>query len=79
MVKKFLHGGESGSIPGSGRSPGEGNVNSLQYACLENSMGRRACQESMGSQRVGLDSATNTFTFFYFLYSNRWPCVDPTR
>ena len=33
----------------------------------------------MGSQRVGLDSATNTFTFFYFLYSNRWPCVDPTR
>ena len=35
--------------------------------------------QSMGSQRVGLDSATNTFTFFCFLYSNRWPCVDPTR
>ena len=30
--------GDSDSIPGSGRSPGEGNGNSLQYACLENSM-----------------------------------------
>ena len=30
------------SIPGSGRSPGEGNSNSLQYSCLENSMGRGA-------------------------------------
>jgi len=25
-------------IPGSGRSPGEGNGNPLQYSCLENSM-----------------------------------------
>ena len=30
--------GDLGSIPGSGRSPGEGNGNPLQYACLENSM-----------------------------------------
>ena len=29
-----------GSIPGSGRSPGEGNGNLLQYSCLENSMNR---------------------------------------
>ena len=29
-----------GSIPGSGRSPGEGNGNPLQYSCLENSMDR---------------------------------------
>ena len=28
------------SIPGSGRSPGEGNGNPLQYSCLENSMDR---------------------------------------
>ena len=28
------------SIPGLGRSPGEGNGNPLQYPCLENSMGR---------------------------------------
>ena len=27
-----------GLIPGSGRSPGEGNGNPLQYSCLENSM-----------------------------------------
>ena len=28
--------GDLGSIPGSGRSPGEGNGNPLQYSCLEN-------------------------------------------
>ena len=31
-----------GSIPGSGRSPGEGHGNSLQYSCLENPMDRGA-------------------------------------
>ena len=30
--------GDPGSIPGSGRSPGGGNGNPLQYSCLENSM-----------------------------------------
>ena len=34
--------GDLGSIPGSGRSPGEGNGNPLQYSCLENPMDRRA-------------------------------------
>ena len=34
--------GEGGSIPGSGRSPGEGNVNALQYSCLENPVDRGA-------------------------------------
>ena len=29
---------DPGSIPGSGRSPGEGNGNPLQYSCLENHM-----------------------------------------
>ena len=32
--------GDPGSIPGSERSPGEGNGNPLQYSCLENSMDR---------------------------------------
>ena len=32
------HVGDPGSIPGSGRSPGEGNGNPLQYSCLENPM-----------------------------------------
>jgi len=45
-----------GSIPGLGRSPGEGNGNPLQYSCLENSMDRRAWRlQSMRLQRVGND------------------------
>ena len=34
--------GDPGSIPGSGRSPGEGNGNPLQHSCLENSMNKGA-------------------------------------
>ena len=34
--------GDLGSIPGSGRSPGEGNGNPFQYSCLENPMDRGA-------------------------------------
>ena len=34
--------GDPGSVPGSGRSPGEGNGNPLQYSILENSMDRGA-------------------------------------
>ena len=34
--------GDTGSIPGSGRSPGEGHGNLLQYSCLENTMDRKA-------------------------------------
>ena len=34
--------GDPGSIPGSGRSPGEGNGNPLQHSCLENPMDRGA-------------------------------------
>ena len=34
--------GDSGSIPGSGRSPGEGNGYPLQYCCLENPMDKGA-------------------------------------
>ena len=36
--------GDTGSIPGSGRSPGEGNGNPLQYSCLGNPMDRGAWQ-----------------------------------
>ena len=38
---------DPGSIPGSGRSPGEGNGNPLQYSCLENSMDRGAWQATV--------------------------------
>ena len=38
-VKAFAcNAGDLGLIPGSGRSPGEGNGNPLQYSCLENPM-----------------------------------------
>ena len=33
-----VNSGDEGSIPGSGRSSGEGNGNPLQYSCLENPM-----------------------------------------
>ena len=43
MVKNLLaNAGDLGLIPGSGRSPGEGNGIPLQYSCLGNPMGRGA-------------------------------------
>ena len=45
--------GDPGSIPGSGRSPREGNGNPVQYSCLES-----GGLQSMGSQRVRHDCAT---------------------
>ena len=47
--------GDLGSIPGSGRSPGEGNGNPLQNAGLDNPMD--------WSQRIGHDWVAFTFTF----------------
>ena len=38
---------DAGSIPGLGRSPGEGNGNPLQYSCLENPMYREAWQATL--------------------------------
>ena len=39
--------GDQGSIPGSGRSSGEGNGKPLQYSCLKNPMDRGACQATV--------------------------------
>ena len=52
--------GDMGSILRSGRSPGEGNGNLLQYSCLGNPMGRGVWQaiQSMGLPRVRLDLVT---------------------
>ena len=51
MVKKkkksACHAGDLGSIPGWGRTPGEGNGNPLQYNCLENSTDRGAWQATV--------------------------------
>ena len=49
-----------GSIPGLGRSPGEENGYSLQYSCLENSMGKGASPAAVhGSRRARHNWATN--------------------
>ena len=61
MVKNLpgSAGGErdAGSILGSGRPPGAGNGNPLQYSCLKNSMDKEEAGgvQSMGLQRVGHD------------------------
>ena len=49
--------GDLGLIPGSGRSPGGGRDNPLQYSCLENPVDRGAWWATvhMGLQRVGHD------------------------
>ena len=47
--------GDTGSIPGSGRSPGRGNGNLLQDSCLENPKDRGTWQASPWSRRVGHD------------------------
>ena len=53
---------DPGSVPGSGRSPGEGNGNPLQYSCLENPMDRGPGRlQSIGLQRV----------------RNKWACTGP--
>ena len=54
--------GDPGSIPGSGRSPGEGNGN--QYSCLENSMDRGAWQATVhGVTKSRTRLSDFTFTF----------------
>ena len=47
--------GDVGLIPGSGRSPGGGDGNPLQYPCLENPMEEPGRLWSIESQRVGHD------------------------
>ena len=51
--------GDPGSIPGLGRSPGEGSGNPLQYSCLENPLDRGALQVTVhGIARVRHNLAT---------------------
>ena len=47
QTRLSTHAGDLGSIPGWGRTPGEGNGNPLQYNCLENSMDRGAWQATV--------------------------------
>ena len=55
--------GDSGLIPGLGRSPGEGNGNPLQYSCLENPMDGGAWYaivHGVAKSRTGLSDFTFT-------------------
>ena len=53
--KSVCNAGDVGSTPGSGRSPGEGNGNPLQYSCLENPMDR-------GAWRATVPGVTKSWT-----------------
>ena len=54
--------GDLGSIPGSGRSPGEGNGHPLQYSCLENPMdGDPGGLQSTGSAKSRTQLSDFTF------------------
>ena len=61
--------GDSGLIPGSGGSPGEGNGNPLQHSCLENFMDRGAWWDAVYGvtksqtrlKRLGTQEATGSF------------------
>ena len=56
---------DPGSIPGSGRSLGEGNGNPLQYSCLENPMNRGTwCARVHGLRKGQTRLSDYTFTFF---------------
>ena len=60
-----------GSIPGSGRSPGEGNGNPLQYSCLENPMDGEAWEATVHGVTKSwtwLRDFTFTFLTSYFRY-----------
>ena len=63
---------DPGSIPSSGRSPGEGNGNPLQYSCLENPMDRgawRATVHGVTKSRTWLKQlSTHVFPLYLFGY-----------
>ena len=58
---------DPGSIPGSGRSPGEGNGNPLQYSCLENPMDRGTWQATVHGASQSRTKLSD-FTYFHLSY-----------
>ena len=53
VVKNLLaNAGDVGSIPGSGKSPGGGNGNPLEYSCLENPMDRGAIVQGFAKNQI---------------------------
>ena len=70
--------GDMGLIPGSGRSPGEGNGNPLQYSCQENPRDRRAWWATVhgGHRKVRHDLASKLQQLIYML--KPWPMSRKT-
>ena len=66
-VKSACSVGDPGSIPASGRSPGEGNGNPLQYSRLENPMDTGAWQATFHGISKS-QTRLSDFTFFFFLF-----------
>ena len=69
--------GDTGSIPGLGRSPGEGNSNPLQYSCLENPMDRGGWRGAVGQwpkvrHNLGTKQQTRLDTKRIRLDKKRW-------
>ena len=63
--------GDPGSIPGLGRSPGEGDDNPLQYSCLENPMDRGASWATVhGVAKSWTRLRDFTFTFLHHYNTN---------
>ena len=58
---------DAGSVPGLGRSPGEGNGNSLQYSCLKNPMDRDAWQTTVHGVAKESDTTEQPNNSSYFL------------
>ena len=56
---------DTGEIPGSGRSPREGNGNPVQYSCLENPMGRGGWQATVH----GVTKSQTQLSDFHYLFS----------
>ena len=59
--------GDTGSVPGPGRSPSEGNGNPLHYSCLENPMGR-------GPWRATVHEVSKSWTWL-----SGWACTSVTK
>ena len=57
---------DAGSIPGSGRSPGGGNGNLLQYSCLENPMDRGAWQATVHRVTKSRMQLQQLITYTYY-------------
>ena len=69
--------GNPGSVPGSGRSPGEGNGNPFQYPCLENSMDGGAWQAAVHGVPKSRTQLSDIYLFPQRLYFSREVIIRP--